>query len=101
MRQILDHPMVNDPKQTSEGGRTATQTDANANHETPNAQDTAQWSNPNGPGNLRVDYVLPSTGLKVVGSGVFWPSDDQPLNGIDQETVLAASSHRLVWVDVE
>ncbi|EBA04738.1 hypothetical protein RB2150_11651 [Rhodobacteraceae bacterium HTCC2150] len=101
MRQILDHPMVNDPKQTSDGGGTATQTDANANHETPNAQDTAQWSNPNGPGNLRVDYVLPSTRLKVVGSGVFWPSDDRPLNGIDQETVVAASSHRLVWVDVE
>lgn len=46
-------------------------------------------------GGLRVDYVLPTTALEVVGSGVFWPAEDHPLARLN-----AASDHRLVWVDV-
>ena len=38
------------------------------------ALDTADWPEDGGPGNLRVDYVLPSAGLKVTGAGVFWPA---------------------------
>ena len=46
-------------------------------------------------GNLRVDYVLPSAGLKVTGAGVFWPVEGEP-----GAALIDASDHRLVWVDV-
>lgn len=59
------------------------------------ALDTASWPAP-GPGNLRVSYVLPSAELKVTGSGVFWPPEDDPRADI----AAAASRHRLVWVDI-
>jgi len=48
-------------------------------------------------GQLRVDYVLPSTGLQAVSSGVLWPEDDDPL----RDVVRSASDHRLVWLDVK
>lgn len=48
-----------------------------------------------GPGNLRVDYVLPSIDLDVVGSGVYWPTTDDPHAYLNR-----ASDHRLVWIDV-
>lgn len=47
-------------------------------------------------GTLRLDYVLPSTGMAVRDSGVYWPAPDQP--GAE---LVGASDHRLVWVDVE
>ena len=47
-------------------------------------------------GQLRVDYVLPSTELEVVDSGVFWPPKDHPMYG----AVISASDHRLVWIDI-
>jgi endonuclease/exonuclease/phosphatase family metal-dependent hydrolase len=46
-------------------------------------------------GTLRLDYVLPSVGLAVEDSGVFWPAPGEP--GAD---LVDASDHRLVWVDV-
>lgn len=46
-------------------------------------------------GALRLDYVLPSTGLRLVGSGVYWPPSADPASGL-----VIASDHRLVWVDV-
>ena len=101
MRRLLDHRLVNDPEQIGAGGAEAMQTGANAAQKTPAAQDTASWASIGGPGNLRVDYVLPSRSLRVLRSGVFWPSATQPLAGVDQETVTRASSHRLVWVDVD
>ncbi len=57
--------------------------------------DTADWDDPV-PGNLRVDYVLPSTHWQVIDSGVLWPEPDDPL----ANTVAAASRHHLVWVDL-
>ncbi|GAB2513135.1 endonuclease/exonuclease/phosphatase family protein [Lysobacter humi (ex Lee et al. 2017)] len=45
-------------------------------------------------GTLRLDYVLPSTGLPVRGSGVFWPRAGEA--GAD---IAEASDHHLVWVD--
>ncbi|QDH69678.1 endonuclease/exonuclease/phosphatase family protein [Marilutibacter alkalisoli] len=47
-------------------------------------------------GTLRLDYVLPSVGLSVKDSGVFWPKAGEP--GAE---LVEASDHRLVWVDVE
>jgi endonuclease/exonuclease/phosphatase family metal-dependent hydrolase len=46
-------------------------------------------------GTLRLDYVLPSTGLRLVDSGVYWPVSTDPASAL-----VTASDHRLVWVDV-
>jgi hypothetical protein len=45
---------------------------------------------------MRIDYVLPSANLKVIGCGVFWPALNQP-----GRAWIDASDHRLVWVDTE
>jgi len=47
-------------------------------------------------GNLRLDYLLPSTGLDILGCGVFWPAA-----GEDGEALAGVSDHRLVWLDIE
>ncbi|WP_134726263.1 endonuclease/exonuclease/phosphatase family protein [Paracoccus luteus] len=85
-----------DPLPRSDGGAAAPQTGANATHKGDPALDTADWADADGPGNLRVDYVLPSPDLTVTDAGVLWPAPGQPL----ADTVAAASRHRLVWVDL-
>lgn len=66
---------------------------ANATHRGPSSQDTGDF----GPrvGNLRLDYVLPSIGLRVLDSGVFWPSPDEP-----GAAWLGATDHHMVWMDL-
>lgn len=101
--QLLDHPRVaKRVTPTSIGAReAAAQGGANTTHRTPAEQDTADFSEPN-PGNLRVDYALPSANLKVVGTGVFWPATKE--DGADLMVMrpkAATSDHRLVWVDVK
>ncbi len=85
---LLTHPRLQDPTQ-----RSAT-THTDPGHKGDPATDTAHF--PDGPGALRVDYVLPSRDLTVTASGVIWPADGDPL----LPTVTAASRHRLVWVDI-
>ncbi|MEG2942340.1 MAG: endonuclease/exonuclease/phosphatase family protein [Thermomonas sp.] len=46
-------------------------------------------------GALRLDYVLPSVGFALVGSGVHWPAPGDP-----GATLTDASDHHLVWVDL-
>mgnify|MGYP000941539830 CR=1 FL=1 len=46
-------------------------------------------------GALRLDYVLPSTGFALKGSGVFWPAREDP-----DAAIADGSDHHLVWVDV-
>lgn len=75
IRTLLDHPRIQDP--------------------TPDNPDTVDWTDPV-PGDLRVDYLLPSATLNITDSGVYWPSPDDPA----LETVMTASRHRLVWVDI-
>ena len=76
---LLIHPRINDPHPTSTGGPAASQ----------DADDTAAWGK-------RVDYALPSRGLEIIDTGVFWPAPGEPL----ADEAEAASDHRLVWVDV-
>ena len=66
---------------------------ANSKHRGSPRHDTGDF----GPrvGNLRLDYVLPSVGWQVSGSGVFWPKSGEP--GHDW---LDATDHRMVWVDL-
>ena len=62
-------------------------------------QDTANWPD-NGPGKLRVSYVLPSTDWAVTGAGVFWPAPDDPDRMLIGDDGQDAGPHRLVWVDI-
>ena len=94
---LLAHPRLQDPRPASGGGAAAGAVGVNGSHDGEAALDTADWRDEGGPGNLRVDYVLPSAELTVAGEGVFWPAAGEPM----AEAVLAASDHRLVWVDVE
>ncbi|MGA0616711.1 hypothetical protein [Paracoccus sp. KR1-242] len=87
---------VTDSLPASEGGRAAGSAGVNAAQKGDPALDTGDWPDDKPPGNLRVDYVLPQKGLKVLGSGVFWPA-----TGELAQVALAASSHRLVWVDID
>ena len=97
IQQLLEHPLINvSVTPQSDGGAAAAAAQAGANStQTGDPRfDTADF-NDDAPGNLRVDYVLPSAGLKIVDAGVFWPLDDEP-----GAAFIDASDHRLVWVDV-
>lgn len=104
--QLLDAPLVRDPRPTSDGGVWAAETQGppNGEHQGDPALDTADFAEAafGGPGNLRVDYVLPSRHLPVRDAGVFWPAPDEDgfeLTGPGFPPV--SSDHRLVWVDVK
>ena len=87
---LLGHSLVQDTEPTSPGATAAGR-----------PGDTADWPEQNGPGNMRVDYALPSRSLSVTGSGVFWPAPDDPLAQLVQSKGRdhTSSDHRLVWVD--
>lgn len=88
MDQLLKHPRVaNYPAPTSEGGK-ENRPDSNyaATH-------TAFWG-------MRADYVLPSSTLNVVTSGVYWPTSTEDEYRL-VESRQASSDHRMVWVDVK
>lgn len=93
MSAFLSDPRLQDPAPASEGGRLA----ADPGHRGNPALDTSDWD---GPGNLRVAYVLPSSDIQVTGAGVFWPAPEDPLAALLGDDGLAAGSHRLVWVDL-
>ena len=95
IRALLAHPAVQDPRPQGPGGVLAVGP-RDAGHDGDPAQDTTHWPQDQGPGNLRVDYALPSADLSVRGAGVLWPAPDDPL----ADAVAAVSRHRLVWVDV-
>lgn len=98
---LLADPRLADPRPASAGGRAAArlQGGANAGQTGDPALDTVDWpdAGPGDPGNRRVDYVLPSADLTLRGAGVFWPAAGAP----GAEAAMAASRHRLVWVDVD
>ena len=95
-QQILTARRVINPRPGSDGGVEAArlQGGPNLTHRGDPRVDTADFSEPV-PGNLRVDYVLPSRPLQVRGSGVFWPVAADPLARLND-----ASDHHLVWVDL-
>ena len=112
IQQLLDNPLVNTSvTPRSDGGVWAaeTQDQVNLTHESDPAEDTADFCdflvgfpvNPcAGPGNLRADYVLPSSDLQIVDSAVFWPVQADPLFRLTGVFPFPSSDHRLVWVDV-
>jgi hypothetical protein len=116
IQQLLDHPLVNTKTiPSSLGGPWAARVQDRLNdvHRGDPALDTADFCDfaPCGPGNLRVDYVLPRKTLQIVGSGIFWPSNDpadnDPLRPFAYLVDLTGfgfpaltTDHRAVWVDV-
>ncbi|MBU6950311.1 endonuclease/exonuclease/phosphatase family protein [Hahella sp. HN01] len=102
MAQLLEHPRVNvkhTPLSAGSADAAFRQGEANALQIGNRAQDTGDFTDAN-PGNLRTDYVLPSTDLTIVNSGVFWPSTDDELYRLVGEGGAVSSDHRLVWVDI-
>ncbi|MBD8868583.1 endonuclease/exonuclease/phosphatase family protein [Nocardioides sp. MJB4] len=106
IQQLLDNPRVNDRSTpTSEGGPEAAELQGGSNetHVSDPAFDTADFDDRVGigPGNLRADYVLPSRSLRIVGSGIFWPTrDDELFRLTGTFPFVPTSDHRQVWVDV-
>ncbi len=99
IRLLLEHPLIFlDSTPASAGGARAAELQGGANDEQLGDPrfDTADFDDDNGPGNLRLDYLLPSRNLRVTGGGVFWP-----LPGDSLEPLLKASDHRLVWLDLQ
>lgn len=99
IRKLLADPRVaNYPPPMSLGGIEASTKSGQANlkHRGNPANDTGDF-NDKLPGNLRIDFVLPSADCKVVASGVYWPSTNESPSANE---LAEASDHRLVWVDV-
>lgn len=109
IHRLIAHPRLNGEAITtpaSEGAAEAAeqQGGVNAEHAGPPQFDTADFpdSPPRGPGNLRVDYVLPpavaegAVGWRLLNAGVFWPKQGEP--GAE---AARASDHRLVWIDLQ
>jgi 3-phytase len=109
-RQLTKHPLINNSKIPSSPGaaeQAALQGLANTLHKGEPVHDTADFGDGSAedfetaPGNLRVDYVLPSKNLTILDCGVFWPETADPLFALVGVDPFPASDHRLVWVDVE
>lgn len=102
IQQLLSHPFIVDPMPRSAGAAEASalQGRANLTHEGDPALDTADFAD-GAPGNLRVDYVLPSHRLGILDAGVFWPERSDPLSALTGVFPFPTSDHRLVWVDVD
>jgi glycerophosphoryl diester phosphodiesterase len=107
--QLLDSPAVDASlRPASAGGpeQAKLQAGTNASHRGDPAFDTADFAD-SAPGNLRVDYVLPSeAGLAPRAAGVFWPQSDDPLFPLvgtfdpARPGGFPSSDHRLVWSDL-
>ncbi|QDT71514.1 endonuclease/exonuclease/phosphatase family protein [Lacipirellula limnantheis] len=95
--QILNYPP---PASPGAAEQAQLQGGANARHRGDPAHDTCDPADAPGPGNLRIDYVLPSTDLAVSDAGVFWPRSDDPLFKLVGVHPFPSSDHRLVWIDV-
>ena len=96
IKQLFDCPRIQALNPASKGGveQAKVQGKANLKHHGNPAFDTSDFSDRN-PGNLRIDYVLPSKNLKVTATGVFWPDSSQATFQL-----MNASDHRLVWIDI-
>ncbi|MBA4105403.1 MAG: endonuclease [Pirellula sp.] len=96
--QVLKYPP---PASLGAVEQTRLQGGANARHRGDPAHDTCDPADNPGPGNLHIDYVLPSADLQVAKSGVFWPESTDPLFKLVGVHPFPSSDHRMVWVDVE
>ncbi|HEX2316270.1 MAG TPA: endonuclease/exonuclease/phosphatase family protein [Thermomonospora sp.] len=102
INQLLRHPRIDASVVPASAGAPEAarlQGGANTAHRGDPAHDTADFAD-GAPGNLRVDYVLPSRWLRPVRGGVFWPVQADPLSRLTGVYPFPSSDHRLVWLDV-
>ncbi len=101
--QLLEHPRVKDTQPASAGAAEAATLQGGANHDHAGDPrlDTADFPDDPEPGNLRVDYVLPSRDLQVVASSVYWPKRGESGSELTGEEPFPTSDHRLVRVDLQ
>ena len=59
------------------------------------ALDTVAWPE-DGPGHLRVQYILPSSDIQVEDAGVHWPPNGAP--GFEDAAI--AGPHHMIWADI-
>jgi 3-phytase len=90
------------PIPESDGGeeQAALQGGVNATHQGNPRYDTLDAADEEGPGNLRLDYVLPASELESVASGVFWPKNRDRYFPLVGTFPFPSSDHRLVWRDI-
>jgi hypothetical protein len=103
IQQLLDHNRIDaslPPESAGAVEASALQGGINFTHESDPRFDTADFNDNPAPGNLRVDYVLPSTQLRPIGGGVFWPVQADPLSRLTGTFPFPSSDHRAVWLDV-
>jgi hypothetical protein len=108
---LLDHPLVNTrftPESAGAVEASILQGGANLTHRSDPRFDTADFAD-TAPGNLHADYVLPRKNLQLVGGGVFWPVQADPLFRLTGVFDFAqwgpvggfpTSDHRSVFIDV-
>jgi myo-inositol-hexaphosphate 3-phosphohydrolase/phosphodiesterase/alkaline phosphatase D-like protein len=111
VNQLLLNPNINTNFiPTSAGGpqQSVLQGQANSTQTGNPAFDTADFADSGtNPGNLRTDYVLPSADLTIANSGVFWPSNTDPMFapvGVFDGSLpggYPTSDHRLVFADIQ
>lgn len=107
--QLLQNPNINTnsaPVSLGAPQQAELQKGANLTQKGNPVYDTADFADTT-PGNLRTDYVLPSTDLKITDAQVFWPLNTDPnfpLVGLFDSRLpggYPSSDHRLVWVDLQ
>jgi 5'/3'-nucleotidase SurE len=107
--QLLRNPNINTngtPTSLGAPQQSELQKGANLTQKSNPAFDTADFADTT-PGNLRTDYVLPSSNLKITDSQVFWPLNTDPtfrLVGLFDPTLpggYPSSDHKLVWADLQ
>ena len=100
---LIAHPRVNAgfvPRSAGAAEAAAAQGGANETQRGDPRTDTADF-NDRVAGNLRVDYLLPSAGIRVCGGGVFWPGRAEPAAALVWgDRPPPSSDHRLVWLDI-
>ncbi len=101
IQQLLEHPRTQNLTPTSQGGKTsaALRGGINSSQKGDPSADTAQFP-ADVVGNLRVDYVIPSVELEVLGSGVFWPKGTEPTAQVFESKQGEVFDHRPVFVDI-
>jgi predicted extracellular nuclease len=100
--KLLANPLINTaitPVSAGAADAMLRQGGANLSHIGGADFDTGDFAD-GSPGNLRVDYVLPSQNLTMWGAGVFWPAATDPLFDLVGDWPFPSSDHRLVWIDL-
>ena len=98
IQALIGHARVQDAEPRSLGGveQKVKQFGVNMTQQGDPGLDTGDFGDKvgQGPGNLRVDYLLPSKSLNVLAAGVNWPKSHEPSLRLAE-----VSDHRLVWIE--